>query len=377
MKNVLIVDDERSFLTSLSEGLATYDSEFNTLTAENGKKAVETLNSTRIDLVVTDLKMPEMDGFELLAYMSRHHPDIPVIIMTAYGTPEIRKKAHSMGASQYLEKPLDFKDLVDKILLELAASSEGYLRGITLPTFLQLVEMEKKTCTLKVTSRGRVGYLYFNEGELIDAGTESETGEQAAYDIVCWDEAEIEIERRCRQKHRTIHTSLGHILMESFRLKDEKDRNNSGNRIIEIQDDDVNGLIQQEEQNLELSGKEAKMNTLKDILNEFTKLQSVTAVCLVGRDGFLLDSIARTGIDTDMVGAIASSGFGTAESMGRQLGKGALTMSMIEFENGPVMFSPVGENAFLVIVAERDANLGMIRLKLKKHCHELAAAASI
>ncbi len=377
MKNVLIVDDERSFLSSVSEGLSAYAAEFNTLTAENGKKAIEILNSTQVDLVVTDLKMPEMDGFELLAYMSRQFPDIPVIVMTAYGTPEIKERVQSMGVSQYLEKPLDFKELVDKIFLELAASSEGYIRGITLPTFLQLVEMERKTCTLKITSKGRIGYLYFNEGQLIGAETETDKGEKAAYEIVCWEDAEIEIESICRRKHRNINTTLGHIIMEGFRLKDEKERAVEKDNIIEVSIEEIGEVDGEEEIILEELGKEEKMNTLKDILNEFTKLQSVTAVCLVGRDGFLLDSIARTGIDTEMVGAIASSGFGAAESMGRQLGKGELTMSMLEFENGPVMFSPVGENAFLVIVAEKDANLGMIRLKLKKHSHELAAVAAI
>ncbi|NTW60602.1 MAG: dynein regulation protein LC7, partial [Nitrospirae bacterium] len=64
-------------------------------------------------------------------------------------------------------------------------------------------------------------------------------------------------------------------------------------------------------------------------------------------------------------------------SMGRQLDKGLMQISMIEFEQGPVMLSPIGEDAFLVIVADKDANLGMIRLKLKKHSGELALAAAI
>jgi predicted regulator of Ras-like GTPase activity (Roadblock/LC7/MglB family) len=119
------------------------------------------------------------------------------------------------------------------------------------------------------------------------------------------------------------------------------------------------------------------MGTTKEILNELAKLQSIDAVCLVARDGFLLDSIARTGIDAEMIGAIASSGFGASESMGRQLDKGSMTISMIEFERGPVMLSPIGDSAFLVIIADKEANLGMIRLKLKKHSGELLAAAAI
>jgi len=126
-----------------------------------------------------------------------------------------------------------------------------------------------------------------------------------------------------------------------------------------------------------LTAKEANMATTREILSELAKLESIEAVCLVARDGFLLDSIARKGIDREMIGAIASSGFGASDSMGRQLEKGTVQISMIEFEKGPVMLAPIGADAFLVIVADKDANLGMIRLKLKKHSHDLALAAAI
>ena len=387
MKNVLIVDDERYFLMSLVEGLGTYAADFNTLTAENGKKALAVLKSTLVDLVITDLKMPEMDGFELLAQMSREFMDIPVVVMTAYATPEIKRRLESLGSFHLLEKPIDFRELVETILTQLAAISRGYIRGIALPAFLQLVEMEKKTCTLKIMSKGRIGYLYFYEGSLVDANNGTDKAEKAAYDIICWDEAEIEISHACREKARKITLSLGHILMESFRIKDEqlhKEELRQGAEHIEL-GDDFASLLKSIEGNegggndhkSDSDTKEEKMASLREILKEFTKLQGVNAVCLVGRDGFLLDSIAHTGIDSEMIGAIASSGFGASEAMGRQLGKGAMSMSMIEFENGPVMFSPVGDDAFIVVIADKDSNLGMVRLKLKKHSHELATAAAI
>ncbi|MGQ9474106.1 MAG: response regulator, partial [Candidatus Caldatribacteriaceae bacterium] len=115
MKNVLIVDDEKSFLLSLADGLSAYAADFNVLTAENSKEAVDILKSAKVDLVITDLKMPEMDGFELLAYMSRNSPSIPVIVMTAFGSPEIEERLQAQGISLYLEKPVDFDILVSKI----------------------------------------------------------------------------------------------------------------------------------------------------------------------------------------------------------------------------------------------------------------------
>ncbi|MBI5846893.1 MAG: response regulator [Nitrospirae bacterium] len=392
MKNVLIVDDEKSFLLSLLQGLDAYAADFNTLTAQNGKIAVDVLGSTKIDLVVSDLKMPEMDGFGLLSHMSKKHPNIPVIMMSAYCTPEIKSRLKNLGAFTILEKPIDFQEFVDHIFAELNAVSKGYIQGITLPAFLQLVEMEKKTCTLKIGSHGRKGFLYFQEGILVDADNSLDEQEKAALDIVCWDDPEIEIESICRKKIRNIQQPLTYILMEGYRIRDEKmkaagvqpsihaeakevgpDSVDFGTFLKEINEEETAQKIETPK----TITREDKMATTKEILSELAKIQSVDAVCLVARDGFLLDSIARTGIDTEMIGAIASSGFGASEAMGRQLGKGNMTISMIEFEKGPVMLSPVGDDAFLVVIAEKDANLGMIRLKLKKHCGELAVAAAI
>ncbi|OGP90076.1 MAG: hypothetical protein A2031_05120 [Deltaproteobacteria bacterium RBG_19FT_COMBO_43_11] len=112
---VLIVDDEESFVLSLAEGLSVYRKFFNLRTAPNGAEAVKVLKLSPIDLVITDLSMPKMDGFELLAYMNRNYPKIPVILMTAYGTPKIEEIVSNMGIFRYLEKPLDINAIADNI----------------------------------------------------------------------------------------------------------------------------------------------------------------------------------------------------------------------------------------------------------------------
>nr|HDM99725.1 response regulator [Deltaproteobacteria bacterium] len=222
MKNILLVDDEKGFLLSLSDGLKSYSDMFKVLIAFNGKEAVTILNSTKIDLVVTDLKMPEMDGFQLLAYLTRHFTDIPTIVITAFGTPDMEEKLLTMGATQYLEKPLDFDVLADNILQHITrGDSQGHIQGITLGVFLQFLELEGKTCTLTVTSGKNVGKLYFLEGELINAKTETLEGEEAAYEIIGWNETEIEINYSCANKAKAITSPLSFILMESCKIKDE------------------------------------------------------------------------------------------------------------------------------------------------------------
>jgi YesN/AraC family two-component response regulator len=113
---VLIVDDEEPFVLSLADGLSSYKKYFNVRTAPNGAEAVKILKLSPIDLVITDLSMPKMDGFELLAYMSRNYPKIPVILMTAYGTRKIEEIVGNMGIFRYLEKPLDVDTVADNII---------------------------------------------------------------------------------------------------------------------------------------------------------------------------------------------------------------------------------------------------------------------
>src|SRR5574341_1705559 len=116
MKDILLVDDELPFLRSLAEGIGFYSRYLNVITAENGRKAVEILRTAVVDVVVTDLKMPEMDGFEVLRYMRNKLPNVPVIVMTAYGDSNTDARLKELGVVQCLEKPLDFKDVIEKIL---------------------------------------------------------------------------------------------------------------------------------------------------------------------------------------------------------------------------------------------------------------------
>ena len=115
MKNVLFVDDEKNFLLRLKTGFAKFSGRFNVLTAEHGKRAIEILRSSPVDLVVTDLKMPVMDGFELLAYLASNFPTIPVIIITGFGTPEVERKLKATGILNMVKKPIDLDSLATTI----------------------------------------------------------------------------------------------------------------------------------------------------------------------------------------------------------------------------------------------------------------------
>jgi len=224
MKNVLIVDDEERYLLSIQSGFTVYKNQLKIITATNGKKAIEVLHSDPIDLVVTDLKMPEMDGFELLAYMASHFSSIPTIVMTAFGTEDAESKLKKLGTLKFLEKPIDFDQLADAIFkcLELV-THKGQLTGISLASFLQIIEMEAKTCLLEIQgAEPESGLFFFQKGTLCSAIYKNMKGEQAAIAMLKLGPVKISIRKTpSRKVTKQISTSLMSLLMDVAKDKDD------------------------------------------------------------------------------------------------------------------------------------------------------------
>ena len=101
------------------------------------------------------------------------------------------------------------------------ANIGGQIHGISLPSFLQMAEMEKSSFTLRVTSRHRVGALHLSEGNLFAAELDTLSGNEAAFNIISWDDASIDIEPLGVPESDEIKMPLMHLLMESLKLKDE------------------------------------------------------------------------------------------------------------------------------------------------------------
>ena len=110
MDTILIVDDEKNYPPILSAVLENEG--FDTLTANSGKDAMEIIQYSDIDLVLTDMKMPNMDGIELLGNIKAKDSDIPVIMMTAYGTVDKAVEAMQKGAYTYILKPFNNQRMI-------------------------------------------------------------------------------------------------------------------------------------------------------------------------------------------------------------------------------------------------------------------------
>ncbi|MBI9083053.1 MAG: response regulator [Desulfobacterales bacterium] len=224
IRKVLIVDDDQIWLRLIKKKFENFSESFETVTAIDGMEAVQKLKERAISLVVTDLQMPHMDGLTLLAHLSEQYPDIPVIIMTAYSSPNSKKSVLDGGAAGYIEKPFVVEDLAEKIKATLEKESEGgTLQTVPLDMFIQLIEMEQKTCTIRIRNKatGKQGVLFFNNGNFMEARYHDLQGTEAAYKIFAWDKVTLSIQDDCTIKEKRIEGDLQAILFDAIRMKDE------------------------------------------------------------------------------------------------------------------------------------------------------------
>ena len=238
MKNILVVDDEETILITLVEWFASAHaaSDFNIITAFNGVEAVKALASSKIDLLITDLNMPKMDGFELLTHMNNDYKSTPIIVMSAFATPEIKDKVKNMGATIFIPKPFSFDDLEEIDFKAIVSppparkDGSGVVSGISLQSFLQLINIESKTCTLTIRSEGKTGQMCLDKGDLMNAKTENNESSKAAQEIISWNDEglTIEIEDGCAETEKKIKYTIMSLLMEAARMADERSAKEAG-----------------------------------------------------------------------------------------------------------------------------------------------------
>ncbi len=111
-KSILLVDDEDTILTSI--GWILQKNNFNVTTAPNGQRAIDLLRANHYNLVITDLIMPKVDGLTVLKHAKTLHPDIEVIVLTGYGNVRSAVETLKLGADDYLQKPCDIEELLNK-----------------------------------------------------------------------------------------------------------------------------------------------------------------------------------------------------------------------------------------------------------------------
>ena len=120
MKNILVLDDNKYILEALSANLCYYLGECNIMTALDGAKGEDVLRSTPVDLILTDIDMPVVKGYEFIEHAKKNYPGVPVCVMTGDCSASVREKLETLGVTRYIEKPFQYDKLASMITEELS-----------------------------------------------------------------------------------------------------------------------------------------------------------------------------------------------------------------------------------------------------------------
>ena len=211
-KTILAVDDDRLTLLVVQRSLE--GPERRLITATNGLEAVEALRDHAIDLLVTDLEMPLMGGFQLLTHVASRYPAVPVLVLSGVLDDEKRGRVRELGALRVLAKPPEAESLRSAVEALLHRAPDGRFRGMNLLTLMTLVFWEGKTCTLTVRAGEPIGMLYFQDGHLVHAACGTKEDAEAAFDILGWERADVTMMESCKIE-RTFTQPMEAFLLEA------------------------------------------------------------------------------------------------------------------------------------------------------------------
>ncbi len=212
MKSVLIADDDRILLKMLSVALEGASDALQVFEAEDGQVAIDVLETEKIDLVITDINMPRLNGLMVIAYMNIFFPTLPCFVMTAYGTSRLKSKLpHDL--LKFYHKPLTVPELVADVMAVLASGPTGGEQlTVSLANFLELVILEGQTCTVTVEAEGAdLCHLFIEEGVLLDAVAGERRGEAVAVEAISRPDVSFSIEQGCPE---TIQKNIDRLLEE-------------------------------------------------------------------------------------------------------------------------------------------------------------------
>jgi CheY-like chemotaxis protein len=221
---VLVVDDEETLTWSMTKTLAKDKGKYELVIANTGSEALNVLERDPIDVVVTDIKMPDIDGLELLSIIRKQYPSTKVIIMTAYGSPEIHKEATRRGSFFYVEKPFEISDIRTLILKALEEKRGGFVGQVVDLQLVDIIQMGclgRFTMSLSVAKGTEEGLIYFKNGEIAHAEIGDLEGKEALFTMLGWHEGRFNSQMGISPPKETITDRWEHLLLEGTKRLDD------------------------------------------------------------------------------------------------------------------------------------------------------------
>ena len=363
-KKILLVDDEKLSLEVLSELLTVGFKETQVFTASDGLEALEVLEQQAIDLLITDLCMPRLDGLGLLEKIAEHGLAFPTIVMTAFGRSDIEQNVRNLGGTFYLEKPIDL-DLLIVTVERLLVADRSERTKLSLSGFAQFVSSQHKTGTLEVRSNDNCGCIYFANGVLTEATTVDHTGEEAALEMLSWDEVILHFAARVQGPPPAIKKSLAELIAEAIRRKDKS------TQPVKLWSRDLL-MARIEASTSETCSKEINMADVKESLNTAMAIDGALGAALVDYTSGMCLGIAGGNPNLNMEGAAAGNTAVVRAKMKvmKDLGlKDGIDDMLISLGRQYHLIRPLKKapNLFLYLATDRErSNLALARHKLNE-----------
>ncbi len=225
---ILLLDDDTDWLSLCHDLLATtLPSKPEILTANTARRALTILETEQIRLLICDLKMPRIDGLQMLAIVRRRFPELRTIALSGLEDEEFRSRAYALGVDLFWLKAEMQRNskLFNECLESLLGRDSGTgFRGIQSKSLMDIIQMEclsRSSTVLRITRGPLVAKLWVQDGDLIDAETEGARGEFAFQRLLSWKSGTFENLPAEPARTRTIFKPINALLLESAQNMDE------------------------------------------------------------------------------------------------------------------------------------------------------------
>ena len=224
---ILVLDDDVDWLNLCNEMFAHLPSKPEIRTVASGARALALMETEPFRLLVCDLKMPRMDGLQVLSIVRRRFPELRTIVLSGLEDEEFRSRAYALGVDLFWLKTdmqANSQMFLDCIESLLGRDMEGGFRGIQSKSLMDIIQMEclsRSSTVLRITRGPLVARLWIQNGELIDAESEGARGEAAFYRILAWKSGTFENLPAEPERERTITKPVNALLLESAQAIDE------------------------------------------------------------------------------------------------------------------------------------------------------------
>ena len=351
-KRVLIVDDEEDLTWSISKHLSKDKNKYELIAVNSAIEALKILEKLPVELVISDIRMPEMSGLDLLLEIRQTYPSTKVIIMTAYGSHEIQQQANERGCFKYIEKPFEIQDLRQMILniVEEKRGFEGKISDLNLSDLIQMNCLGRLTNALHVKKDAHVGVIYFEDGNIIHSEVGDLKGEEAFYQILSWEGGSFSIEKGVKAAEETIVKGWQTLLLEALKRADES--RSSHFKEFEIET-------------------EKKQLKMAKILSDFIEGKGIILAALLDQDGFPLASIVsekyRDEYQIKNITPIISNFRDQLKELAEKIKMVNTTSVTIELKKGILYLNFMSDRKeYLAVLADADTKLGLLHMECKK-----------